>query len=91
VVSGGSVTVRGAGWVNSDVPVRIEVVDRGGVLVGSAQVELDSPAIGQLGTFAVEVAYSVTEAQYGRIAVSEMGVEIPSLVHYSSIEVYLEP
>lgn len=90
-VSGGRVTVRGAGWVNSDVPLQIQVLDRGGNVVGSAEVPLDAPALGQLGTFEAEVAYTIPSAQFGRIAVWEPGTLIPGIVHYNSIEVYLEP
>ncbi|MEX0787429.1 MAG: Gmad2 immunoglobulin-like domain-containing protein [Anaerolineales bacterium] len=90
-VSGGRVTVRGAGWVNSDVPLQVQVLDRAGTVVGSAEVSLDSPAVGQLGTFQVEVAYSIPSAQFGRIAVWEPGTTIPGIVHYNSLEVYLEP
>jgi hypothetical protein len=90
-VSGGRVTVRGAGWVNSDVPLQVHVLDRQGNVVGSAEVRLDAPAVGQLGTFEAEVAYSIPSAQFGRIAVWEPGTLIPGIVHYNSIEVYLEP
>lgn len=90
-VSGGRVTVRGAGWVNSDVPLQVHVLDRGGNVVGSAEVRLDAPAVGQLGTFEAEVAYTIPSAQFGRIAVWEPGTLIPGIVHYNSIEVYLEP
>jgi hypothetical protein len=90
VASGGRVTVRGAGWVDADVPLRIEVLDRSGSVVGSAEAHLDSP-IGQLGSFSVEIPFSVAEPQFGRIALSEVAADIPGLVHYSSVEVYLEP
>ena len=84
-------TVRGAGWVNSDVPLQVQVLDRGGNVVGSTEASVDAPAVGQLGTFEVEVAYTIPSAQYGRIAVWEPGTLIPGIVHYNSIEVYLEP
>ncbi len=90
-VSGGLLMVEGAGWVDADVPLTIEVLDREGRVVGSTQARLDAPAVGQLGTFQAEVPYQVPFGQYGRLAVSEPSTGIPGLVHYSSIEVFLEP
>ncbi len=90
-VSGGRVLVRGAGWVDADVPLTVRVVDWHGDEVGTAQVRLDAPGIGQLGTFDVEVPYEISVPQWGRIAVSEPGTDIPGLIHYSSVQVWLEP
>ncbi len=91
VVTGGNLIVEGAGWMDSDVPLTLEVLDSQGQRVGFAQVRIDAPAIGQLGTFRAELAYQVSSRQFGRIAVSEASSSIPGLVHYSSIEVILEP
>lgn len=90
-VSGGSVLVRGAGWVDSDVPLMVSVIDWHGDNVGTAQVRLDAPEIGQLGTFEVEVSYQISVPQWGRLAVSEPSTDISGLIHYSSIQVWLEP
>lgn len=90
-VSGGRVTVRGAGWVNADVPLQVQVIDRQGTILASADVTLEGPGVGDLGTFEVDLDYSVVRGQFGRIAVIEPGLSIPGVVHYSSIEVYLEP
>jgi hypothetical protein len=91
VISGGQVLVQGAGWVDSDVPLSVEVLDSSGEVVGSTQVALNAPAIGELGTFEVEVSYQVSRSQWGRIAVSEPSLDIPGLIHYSSVEVIIEP
>ena len=90
-VSGGTVLVRGAGWVDADVPLTVSVVDWHGDEVGTAQVRLDAPEIGQLGTFEVEVSYQISVPQWGRVAVSEPSTGIPGLIHYSSVQVWLEP
>ncbi|HEX9681330.1 MAG TPA: hypothetical protein VGA32_07740 [Anaerolineales bacterium] len=90
-VSGGRVTVRGAGWVNADVPLQVQVIDQQGTVLASAEVALEGPGVGDVGTFEVDLAYSVPWGQFGRIAVIEPGTSIPGMVHYSSIEVYLEP
>jgi hypothetical protein len=92
IVSGGSVLVQGAGWVNSDTPLTVSVLDRNGEVLGSATAELDAPAIGQLGTFEVEVLYQVSFPQWARIGVSEPSTDgIPGLIHFSSVEVWLKP
>ena len=91
VIEGGQVTVFGAGWVDSDLPLTIEVLDTNGKLLGSSQVYLDAPVIGQLGTFQVDVSYQITFPQWGRIGVSEHSADIPGLIHYSSVVVWLKP
>ena len=91
VIEGGQVTVFGAGWVDSDLPLTIEVLDTNGELLGSSQVYLDAPVIGQLGTFQVDVPYQITFPQWGRIGVSEHSTDIPGLIHYTSVEVWLKP
>lgn len=91
IVEGGQVFVQGAGWVDSDLPLTIEVLDRRGEILGSTQVHLNSQAIGQLGTFQADISYQVSFSQWGRIAVSEHSPDIPGLIHFSSVEVWLKP
>jgi hypothetical protein len=91
VIAGGSVLIQGAGWVDQDVPLRIEIINRTGDILGSGQVELDAPAVGQLGTFSVEIAYQTSYQQWARIGVYELHDEVPGLVHYTSVGVWLGP
>jgi hypothetical protein len=91
IVEGGRINVQGAGWVNSDLPLTVEVIDRFGEVLGSAQVYLEAPAVGQLGTFQVEVSYEITFSQWARVAVSEHSAGIPGLIHFTSVEVWLKP
>jgi hypothetical protein len=91
VVEGGEVLVQGAGWVDADRPLRVDILDRNGESLGSNQVWIDSPAIGQLGTYEISVKYQVDFPQWGHIAVSEIDGDIPGSVHYSSVEVWLRP
>ncbi len=91
VIAGGSVLIQGAGWVDQDVPLRIEIINRAGDVLGSGQVELDAPAVGQLGTFSVEIAYQTSHQQWARIGVYELHDELPGLVHYTSVGVWLGP
>ena len=90
-VSGGLVTVGGAAQLDEDLPLRVEILDRTGQVIGSTEVPVLAPVLGELGTFEALVAYSVPYSQYGRIAVTELGSDPPSLRHYTSVRVYLEP
>jgi hypothetical protein len=91
VVAGGLLAIRGAGWVNSDLPLTISLVDRAGNVLGSAEVQVEAPKVGELGTFEATIAYSIGFAQYARIFVSEHSPESSDLVHVSSHEIYLQP
>ena len=91
VISGGSVLIQGAGWVDQDVRLKIEIINRAGDVLGSGQVELDAPALGQLGTFSVEITYQTSYQQWARIGVYELHDGVPGLVHYTSVGVWLGP
>lgn len=90
-VQGGTVTVRGAGWLDTSGPLVVDVLDRNGVVIGSTTTTLVPPGIGQVGKFDVNVTYRTDVNQWGRIAVHEPAVGIPGTLHYNSLEVYLEP
>ncbi len=82
--------VRGAGWVDSDAPITVELLDRSGNALVSRQVELDAPEIGKLGSFEVELPFQIPYSQYGRVAVYETGSDPPGMIFYSSVEVWLQ-
>ena len=88
---GGVVRVRGAAWLSADVPLVVQVLDRHGEVVGSLEVPLDVPDPGVVGEFDVEVPYQIPFAQLGRIAVYEPGKDIPGIVHYNSLSLFLWP
>jgi hypothetical protein len=88
-VRGSPVTVRGGGWLDTPGPLIVEVLDRNGNVVGSATVPLSTANPGEVGTFEVQVPYSLDASQYGRIAVYEQAVSPPGILHYSSVDVYL--
>jgi hypothetical protein len=91
VLRGGVASVRGGGWVDEDLPLLIEVLDRAGQVVGAAEVPVLAPVVGELGTFEADVAYTIPYAQYGTIAVTERGLRPPAVRHYTSLRVWLEP
>jgi hypothetical protein len=91
LISGGKVTIEGAGWAESDLPLVAEVLDQQGISLGRSEFLLTSDEPGELGTFRVEVAYQVDSYQQGKLVVSELGKGIPGLVHLNAVDVMLEP
>ncbi len=91
LVRGGSVTVRGGGWLDSDVPLVVDVLDRNGTVLGTASASVNAPNVGQVGAFEVTVHYEATFGQWGRIAVHEPATGIPGTLHFNSIEVFVQP
>jgi hypothetical protein len=90
LVRNGMITVRGGGWLDTPGPLIIEVLDRNGELVGSGTTPLSTDRTGEVGSFEAQVAYSVPISQYGHVAVYERAIDPPGLLHYSSVEVYLQ-
>ncbi len=90
-VAGGVAHVRGAGWVESDFTLSVIVRDYYGDTVGSATVELAAPAVDVLGTFEIDIPYSIAAAQYGSIAVCESAPDGSGMIHFTSQDVYLQP
>lgn len=91
VIEGDRVTVRGAGWNNSGLPLVVVIQDHLGNTISEVETELLSPGPGQLGTFEVEVPFAVTVWQNGRILVMERSSTIPGYTHISGIDVNLKP
>ena len=91
LIAGGVVQVRGAGWAVSDLPLTVELLDRNGSSLARQQVWLEAPAIGQAGTFSVDLTYQIPFSQFARVAISEQSAGIPGTLHYSSVEVWLQP
>ncbi len=90
-VSGGVVRVRGAGWVDADVPLAVQLLDRYGTVLGSGEARLTAPEVGLLGTFEVDLAYQIPYPQYAWVAVAERTPDGSGLIHYSSQEIWLRP
>jgi len=91
LISGGKVTIEGAGWAESDLPLVAEVLDRQGVSLGRSEFQLTSDEPGELGTFRIDVAFPVDRYQPGKVVVSELGAGIPGLAHLTAVDVMLEP
>jgi hypothetical protein len=90
-VTGGNLQLSGAGWVDADGPLGVELLDALGQVIASTTVVLDSPGVGHLGTFTVSLGYEITFPQWVRIGVFERHGDVPGVIHYTSVQVWLEP
>ena len=90
-IEGGFVSVSGVGWTKSETPLRIEVLDREGNVVGSTTAQIDAEGPDQAGTFDVQVQYQIDQSQRGRVVVYEPALDIPGMIHYASVLVNLRP
>lgn len=90
-VSGGVVWVQGAGWVEAEVPLAVQLVDREGTVIAAADAWLEAPAVGQLGMFEVTLTYRIPYPQPVWVTVAERTADGGALVHLSSQEIWLQP
>jgi hypothetical protein len=90
-ISGGTIQLFGAGWVDADVPLGVELLDAQGQVLGTTSARIDAPGIGQLGTFSVALPYEIGFGQWGRVGVYERHGDVPGVIHYTSVQVWLEP
>jgi hypothetical protein len=91
IIEGGRVAVTGAGWVDADRPLAVQLIDNSGDVLGSAEAWIDSAGPGQLGPFQASIEYEVSSPRWARVAVFERGDGVPKIIHYSSVEVWLRP
>jgi hypothetical protein len=90
LVRGSLVIVRGGGWLDTPGPLVVEVLDRNGQAVGSATTPLSTSRTGEVGSFEVQIPFEIPVSQYGRIAVYEPAISPAGVLHYSSVDVYLQ-
>ncbi len=91
VVEGGAMTVRGAGWTDSDLPLTVELLNQSGLALATHELRLDSLEPGVLGAFELVIPYDIPYAQYVRVAIREGNADPPGLRYFSSVEVWLKP
>lgn len=91
-IEGSRVLVQGVGWTQSPRPLTIELRDINGNVLGSTQVEVVAPSIGQLGTFEVELSFSSPYPQWATLIVAETSAtDIPGIIHLASVDIWLSP
>jgi hypothetical protein len=90
-IKGGITSVKGIGWLDTEGPLHIEVLDREGNVVGATKVDVDAQESGTISTFTAEIQYLIDIPQQGRIAVYEPSATIPGILHYTSVIVNLRP
>jgi hypothetical protein len=90
VLHSGTVTITGGGWTENTVPLTIDVLDRTGTSIGSAQIVIDAPP-GTSAMFQADVRFQVDHLQVGRVTVSEPSPDIPGMIHIAAVDVVLQP
>ena len=90
-VSGGLVHVEGEAWASFEQTLLVEVIDMTGAIVGSSSAIIQGPDMGLPGSFAVDVAYSLTAGGPGRIVVRDVSAAFGQTLHQSTVDVDLGP
>lgn len=91
LLQGGKVVVSGLARPSSDQPLMVKLITDKGNEVGFRLVNVDTPAGGGYGTFAVEVPYTVSQPTPALLVVLEGASNLANVIHLSSIEVLLSP
>lgn len=91
MVQGGNLIVSGLARSQSQKPLAIELITRGGKVVGYGQAYVAAPENSAYGLFATEIKYQVSEPSWVLVVVRERGAKIPGSAHLSSAEVVLGP
>ncbi len=88
-VQGPRIFIQGAAWTDGGGTLSVEILDLRGTVIATAEVEIDAPKAGALGTFQLDLELPLDISQWVRIAVFEHGGEIPGVTHYSSVQIWL--
>jgi hypothetical protein len=91
LITGGKVLVSGVARPDTDLPLRVELIDNEGKVVGQRLVNVSRTSAGGYGDFAAEVPYTVSALTPVRLVVYEDGENISPMVHLSSQEIVLSP
>ena len=90
-IRGGVVHVEGIGVASFEQTLLIEVLDAHGEVIGLQPVLVEAPDFGLPGSFAADVAYTLTTAGAGRVVVRDISPAHGGDIHRSSVEVSLAP
>jgi hypothetical protein len=90
-ISGGMAHVEGIALPSFEGTLVVEVLDVDGTVIGSLPIIVNAPDIGQFGSFAADVPYTLSAAGPGRIVVRDPSPAFPGDIHLASVEVQLAP
>jgi hypothetical protein len=85
-VRGPKLHIEGAAWLDEDLPLGVELLDLRGNVIASAEVDVDAPAIGALGTFELDLEPGLDRSQWLRLGVYEQGSGPVDVIHYTSVQ-----
>lgn len=90
-ISGGQMEVYGTAWLESRIPLSIQLLSKDGMLISSAEATLQARALGELGEFRADLGYQVSAASPAQLLVCEISSPVISPVHCASLELSLAP
>jgi hypothetical protein len=90
-IQGGTALVTGLARPNADRPLRAELIDRSGNVLGQRLAGVDIRIPGGYGAFAADIPYSVSEVTPALLVVYEDGGVLSAIAHLASVEVVLSP
>jgi hypothetical protein len=90
-VSGGRAHVEGFALASFENTLVVDVVCPDGTVCGRQSVIVNAPELGEPGPFAIDVPYSLSAAETGRILVRDPSPAFDGDYHIASVEINLEP
>ena len=90
-ITGGTVTVAGEGLASFEQTLVVDLLDEAGQVLDTQPVTVDAPDFGQMGSFSVELTYTLDSTVPGRVVVRDMSPAFGGEVHLRSVEVSLAP
>jgi len=90
-ISGGFLAVSGKFRPFNDLPLVVELVDRGGAVVASQLAALDPAPDGGYVPFGVEMTYAVSSGTWALLVVRQPDDRIAGTMYLYSREIYLSP
>jgi hypothetical protein len=90
-IEGGSLVISGLARPENDNPLKIELLDRDGTIVGERLVAVATGPPDEHRPFATEITYRVDKRTPVLLVVKERGDRVPGTVHLTSMELILNP
>jgi hypothetical protein len=90
-IEGGEVIVSGLARPSTDQPLKIEIIDQSGKIIGERLAAVAESDEKDHRPFATSVSYRVDEPTRALLLVIERGERIPGPVHISSLEAVFSP
>jgi hypothetical protein len=88
---GGMLLVSGFAHPDPNHPIKMELIDEDGVVLGHRLARVSDSGNSEYGLFEVEVPYSIKEPTSARLLVYQDSSNDSDIIHLSSVEILLNP